>query len=539
MIVFPRRPWLTLLPLMAALLLASCGTVRTYADVQATAQATGCWPDPFPTPRAVTVTPAGALAATPPLPVPPETPAATALPTTTPYPRCPPAPGATLIPWPTPVPNPPPYPTMEPRRWQGGSDVQTTLHLPNTVLATDLAAHPTDGWPAVASVVWSGTRDPERVLVSVYQPHAGLWIPARQVDVGESHLGRYVRTAQVAITGDGGVHVVWGMSDPDFRDGDPPVGVWASQSADGGESWSAPRRLTTTCRRVNDVAASTDGWVAVLLICEDGSRASRPAVVVRQPDGAWRAAEPLPFGSWYYSEGAITIVGEGQDARAVGVVLTGRGGAPLANVVSKRLADGGSWQVETLPAAPPMARPDGERMWHPQALAYDRPDGRTAITFTWTEADAATAYALTSLDGGQTWGQAEVVAQASAPETIVAVAPAYDPAADRLAAVWTCCGYDQWSVQGTTHYASWSAPGSGEWRPAGREDTAGPRVPLVLGARSAFETVSAQAAGSRMTWVAWIEQQRQVVVRSLPLNQIIPAGEYPPSTPLPTPGGTR
>lgn len=169
------------LGLLAILLLTACGPALTYADIQATAQITGCWPDPYPTPRAVTVThsagsgqaPAGAPAALPLGTVLPGTTPTAALPTTTPYPRCPAQPGATQLPWPTPVPNPPPYPTMAPRRWQGGSDAQTTLFLPNTVLTTDLAVHPTEGWPAVVSVVWSGTDDPTRVMVSVYQPQAG------------------------------------------------------------------------------------------------------------------------------------------------------------------------------------------------------------------------------------------------------------------------------------------------------------------------------------------------------------------------------
>ena len=51
------------------------------------------------------------------------------------------------------------------------------------------------------------------------------------------------------------------------------------------------------------------------------------------------------------------------------------------------------------------------------------------------------------------------------------------------------------------------------------------------GSRQAAMTVSAQAANGRVTWVAWVEQDKRVEVRSLNLNQLVPIGEYP--TPLP------
>ncbi len=68
---------------LLALTLAGCGApLPTYAEVQATAQQTGCWPDPYPTPRPVTVTPV------------PDRPIGATLPTTTPYPRCAPPPAS-------------------------------------------------------------------------------------------------------------------------------------------------------------------------------------------------------------------------------------------------------------------------------------------------------------------------------------------------------------------------------------------------------------------------------------------------------------
>lgn len=525
-------PLVRLLALLIPMLsLPACAAPLSYAAVQATARIAGCWPDPYPTPRAVTVTPSGTQTALPPGAIPPGMTPTAAFPTTTPYPRCTPLPDATPIPWPPPVPPPPAYPTMQPRRWLSGSAAMTTLRLPHTVLGIDLAAHPTEGWPALAAVVWSGNDDPERVLLSVYQPATRAWSSARQVDVGESRLGRYVRTAQVAVTGAGEVVAVWGMSDPDFRDNDPPSGVWSSASRDFGVNWSIPQRVATDCKAVNDLAASLDGWLAALLICNDGPNASRPAIVIRQPDGVWRAPELLPFQSWYYSAGALAITGSGEQAKVTGLVLSGQNELPLAFLVGRNLASAEPWQVQTRPITAEIGRLLTPRMWYARALAYDRtlPDGTTApaLTFSWTESYAGGAFALTSLDGGASWGEVEVItAPANPAELISFAAPAYDPTADRLTAIWTCCGYDQWTVNSTTHFASWSVPGSGVWFPAGRTAADTERVPLITGSHSVFETVTAQAAGSRITWLAWVEQQQRVEVRSLDLNQIIPAGEY-------------
>jgi hypothetical protein len=418
---------------------------------------------------------------------------------------------------------------MPPRAWQTGADLQTTLHLPDTVLTVDLAAHPTDGWPAVASVVWSGTDDPERVFVSVLDPRNGTWGPARQVDVGASSLGRYTRTVAIAITGDDTVHAVWGASDPDFRDNNPPSGIWTSASADYGVSWGAPQRIATDCTRVNDVAATADGFLVVQLICADGPRANRAALVVRQPDGTWLPPEYLTIPVWYYSEGAVVTIGTGADARAVSLLLAGSGDVPRAFIASRRLSDTGAGQVAARTLVVP-GRQLGPRMWHPRGLAYTRPDGTTAMTFTWADAERGTAYTMTSLDAGTTWGDVTSLAQpGSDGEQIAFVAPAYDVAADRLAAIWTCCGLDQWESSGTTHFASWGVPG-GTWRTVTAPGGTGERLPLILGARSAYETVTAQSAGSRTAWIAWIEQQQRVEVRSLDLNQLIPVDQYPQPT---------
>lgn len=538
---FSFRCFLATLFCLLGSVLSGCATAPSYAQVQATAVAGGCWPGNYVTPPPVTVTPWGGPFATHtpgPTAVPTAGPSPTVLPTTTPYPRCAAGPGEpTLIPWPTPVPNPPPYPTMEPRPWQAGSDMQETLKLPGFVLNLDIATHPTENWPVVGTAVWSGNDDPDRIFVNVYHPRTHTWSPARQVDIGDSQVGRYTRTVAVGVTGDGAVHAVWGMSDPDFRDNNPPAGVWASTSTDYGTNWSAPQRIADDCRRANDIATTVDGFLVVMLICHDGPRATQPAMVLRRPDGIWLAPERLPIPTWYFSEGSVVIVGAGADARAVGLLFAG-GSAPTGFLIERRLAGDEPWSIRRLAIDAPGLTP-GLRMWHVRGLAYTRPESAIqAITFTWTDADARNAvYALTSHDGGRSWGPVEVVVSREVNGSEIAfAAPAYDPAADRLAVAWTCCGADPGAEQNSTHFARWSEPGSGRWRsPAPRQDDL--MVPLILGARAAHATVSAQAANSRSVWLAWVEQQQTVEVRSLELNQVIPVSEYPPATIVP--GGTR
>ena len=133
--------------LLAVALLAGCSTPAAqlpYRDLRATAVVTGCWPGNDPTPNPVTVTPRAPTSMV--------GGAQTPLPTTTPLPRCTPMPGApTLAPYPTAVPTPVPYPTQRPIIVNGGNALVTALELP-FIHHVDVAAHPSEGWAAVASV---------------------------------------------------------------------------------------------------------------------------------------------------------------------------------------------------------------------------------------------------------------------------------------------------------------------------------------------------------------------------------------------------
>lgn len=514
--------------LLLPLLLSACGSVQviTYADTQATAQVGGCWPNRpvYPTPPPVTVTPPVPLTPTPVgFRLPPGAPSPTRLPTTTPYPRCPAGPGEALIPWPTPVPPPPPYPTMADTRAGGSSGQKNTLQLPEVVLNVDITAHPTEGWAAVSAVVWSGNKNPERAFISVLNPRTRTWTPAHQVDIGAAALGRYTRTAQVAIAGDGTVFAAWGMSDPDFSDNDPPARVWVAESHDYGASWNAPRVIGDDCRQVIDAAATLDGWFVVGLGCHDGSNRVQPAIATRSPQGEW-SIERLPNVIWYFTEGAIAIADEGGTSRATVAFLTGPNGAmaipPRVLLFSKTLGNAGSWLATSRDIDIPGVE-EGPRTWHARTVVY-RPRGASndSITLLFSDASRSSGYALTSQDAGRSWLAPELVtAPLASADRIAFTAPAYDPVGNRLAAIYTCCVEGGWNNQEpNTHYLRWSTPGSGQWH----DVTEGRRVPLILGARAAGQTVTAQSRNAHTVWVAWIEGGNAVEVRSFELATVLP-----------------
>lgn len=512
------------LVLILGLLLTGCGPVVTYADVQRTAVVGGCWPNrpAYPTPPPVTITPLFPLTPTPIGFVwPSSEPTPTRLPTTTPYPRCPAAPGEELVPWPTPVPAQPPYATMVDTRAGGRSGQKTTLQLPEVVLTTDIAVHPTEGWAAVAAAVWSGNDNPERAFVSVLNPRTRTWTPAHQVDIGPAALGRYTRTVQVAITGDGVVHAVWGMSDPDGSY--PTPGVWAAESRDYGRTWTTPQRIGNDCRKVNDVGASLDGWLVVGLVCNAGPNAVQPAIATRSPAGVWSLAR-LPGAVWYFSDGAVALAEDGDRLRATVMFLSGPNGQvvppPRLLLFTTTLGSDTPWHLTTRDIDIPGVE-EGPRTWNAQALVY-RPPGAAidSITLLFSDVTRWNGYALTSQDAGRSWLAPElVVAPQAGGEQIAFTAPAYDPTTNRLAAMYTCCAEGGWNnVLPNTHYLRWSTPGSGVWR----DPTPGQRVPLVLGSRATGATVTAQARNARTVWVAWIEGGNTVEVRAFDLATVLP-----------------
>lgn len=447
------------------------------------------------------------------------------------------APSAGQVPTSVPVPAPPPYPTMEPRRWLGGSDPHATVQLPGTALDVHLAVHPTQGWPAVAILQrFAEGADPIQAFVRVLNPHTGQWSAAQQVDIGESSNGMdRFGSALVGITGDGVVHAVWGGSDAPPSD-PSSGGIWTSASADYGVTWSAPARLLTHCWSALDMATTPSGQIVVLANCwtlvHDDAQ-PHAEIRVRDAHGQWLPPERIAVDA---RSGALALAGDGPDLRITALTLPLTDGQrTTAHLLGKYLRDPGPWQVHALPLPSSRADQDVVR-WQVRHLSFTRvlPDQRvtTGLIFTWSDAERAHAYALTSLDGGLTVGAVSPIvvadpAPAGRAPTAVFAAPAYDPVADRLVAIWSCCHDASAQPVPATHYASWSVPGSDRWTMlAGR----GP-VPGILGARAAHRTATAQAPMSRWTWLAWIEGSNTVLVRSVDLNTLIPVGQYPTPTP--------
>lgn len=514
-----------------ALLLSGCGAdlrPPTYGEIIQTAEARGCWPTLDPTPLPITVTPLGGTPTATPTVVlnpgaPTQTPAptATALPTTTPLPRCPPEPGATLEPWPTPLPTEAAVPTREVEASQAVVNETTAMHLPNAVLGLDLAVHPTRNWPAVAAIdIPVVNQDRARVFVRVYHPDRGGWGTAQNVDVGASHPGERFRSVAVGVAGDGTVHAVWGVTE--F----PELAIYSSFSTDAGETWSAPERLGTGMFGVLDVAATLDGQVFALAIQRDPVVA--PVLFHRSADGQWGNAEALPVGPvWYGSGGALVVAGDGTDPNPQLVaIVTGSDARPDTAYLLNRPFVGGAWSVgsrELQGSGGLAGAVQGVR------FSWRDPSGamQPGVAFAVTSRETASVTTLTSLDAGRSWSAAEPVVRSGRVSSgadgtsILAAAPAYDPRTQSLAVIWPCCADALWGSVEATHYASRSAVGSGAWLPALRPETFDDRIPLISNAQSAGLTVSAQALNAPSIWLAWIENGRQVRVRTLDLSRVV------------------
>jgi hypothetical protein len=422
---------------------------------------------------------------------------------------------------------------MEPQLWQYGGGLQTVMELPDIILTTDLTVHPTEGWPVVGAIQWSGNREPERAFVRALNPEAGVWDVAQNVDLGASGVGRRFRSMAVGVTLDRTVHAAWGS--PDF----PRLGVWASSSRDFGRTWSAPQQIAPGCMFVLDLAASLDNRLVALAVCPVDQRSVDLAVIVRNADGVWGEPERVAAPVWYASDGSVQVIGEGPDARIV-LLATGNANSPATIYLLSRPLDGGAWERQQRTIAVGGAEV-GALPWRVRSTSFTRPDGSTGLLFAFGVRGTAGVFALTSLDGGRSWGEIRPIAFDGAEQSgrwLDRAVPAYDPEADRFAAVWACCADAAWAVVPSTLYGSWSRP-DGHWQPPQGPGEYAPRVPLRLGMDSAVSSlVGAQAHNGRLVWLAWVEGSSRVVARALDLNQIIPVAEYPPATPRPTrPGG--
>jgi hypothetical protein len=441
--------------------------------------------------------------------------------------------------WPTPIPAPPVYPTMEPKRWLGGSDPHATFQLPGVTFDVRVAVHPTEGWPAVAVMQrFNEGSEPIQAFVRVLNPQSGQWSAAQQVDIGESSNGMdRFGAALIGITGDSVVHAVWGGSDGEPTSPDAG-GVWTSMSSDYGTTWSAPQRILTHCWNPLDMATTPSGQIVVLASCwtlARGDAQPHTEFAIRDRAGSWLPPQQLAIDSWF---GAVAVAGDGPDLRITALTMPFVHHDPTTgHLIGKYLADPGPWQVRDVLLIPAGVADPGFLRWQAHHLSFTRllVNGQvsTGLIFTWSDAERAHSYSLTSLDGGLSFGPVapivldDTAAGTGAQAPAVFAAPAYDPVADRLVAIWTCCMEAQYERVPVTHYASWSVPGSALWTPP----LGMSRVPTIIGSRSAHRTATAQAPMSRWTWLAWVEGPNEITVRSFDLNKILPPSQYPTPTP--------
>lgn len=529
------RALLALLALAPLLGLGGCGGAAAQSDaaVARTAGALGCWhADGRPTPPPVTVTLAASPARTAPAIVnpgaPTRTPAPTATPraTTTPLPRCTPAPGETQEPWPTRIGTPAAFPTRPIAALDAPVD-GVALRLPDFVDGLDLAVHPTQGWPLVAAVnVPIGSQGAPRVFVRAWRPGAGAWGAAQSVDTPGSHPGTRLRSVAAAISYDGTLHAVWGASE--F----PALALFAATSTDGGESWGPPAEVGRGYQEVLDAAPARDGSLYVLALRRASDTRTDAVLLRRAPDGAWGAAEPLPGAGpvWYGSSGSLAIVG-GHGAPAIVAALTADESRPGDLSVLRRPLAGTPPRWTSVRLTTPDA---AGALAHLQLRPFPYQVGvavAEGLAISAVRREGGALYAAASLDGGASWGGVQVVARAQGGQgRLPAGSVAYDPAARRLIALWECCADATEGSVESTHYGAWADPAGGAWSPP----PAAPAVPLISGARSAALTVMAQAPNLRSAWLAWLEGGHVIRVRSFPPDQIIPPGQYPPSTPRPS-----
>jgi hypothetical protein len=305
------------------------------------------------------------------------------------------------------------------------------------------------------------------------------------------------------------------------------MGLWASISRDNGATWSEPQHLTDNAFGVLDVAAKLDGQIVVLALRREPTT---PIVITRNNQGTWGRPDSIPVPSaWYGSSGSIVITGDGASARIVSLTTGFKDAPGYVFIASRALSGAGEWHIGTRQVKKAQGEGLVARVRGLTATSTTS-DGssQTIVAFTFAIRSAPDVYAIVSRDGGASWTDITSVATAHEPTSNVPPfsALAFDPAARRLVALWTCCEDAQWGSASSTHYGAWSVPGSAEWQPH-------EHVPIITGAAAAADTVLAQAPNARSAWLAWVENGNMVAARAIDLNRIIATDQYPTPTPVP------
>ena len=392
--------------------------------------------------------------------------------------------------------TPAPLPTRPPFEKRETSRPQSIMHMGGTILSIDIAVHPSMGWPAVVAVEASlTTMDKPHVFVRTYNPVTRRWGSTQSIGSQGTALFSRFRTAQIAISADNTIHLVWGPGQI------PKLGLYAIESHDYGESWSSPRVIAHQSYGVFDIAAAADGSVFVLANSE---AKQHPLIIRRSSQGQWQPPEVLAMPSWYGSTGALSIAGEGQQAN-ITLVTTGGGGSSTDNSLfsAQRKGPNGLWNLEHH-----LVKTDKiDLLTHVRAIPL--PDG-TLFTFAMDAHNNV--YAL-RIRNGQRQPIMQVV-QGSGQQTPY-IAAAYDPIKQRSFVLWTCCANASFVAAESTHYARWNTSNNDVWYPQ-------KATPILTGAISAADLASAQANNSHQVWLAWAESVHDGMVPSFDLALLTP-----------------
>ncbi|HEU4327418.1 MAG TPA: hypothetical protein VFS21_30045 [Roseiflexaceae bacterium] len=417
-----------------------------------------------------------------------------------------PSTAATSIPTPTPTPRP---------RAALPRSAALAMQLPGQVEQLALAVHPQDGWPALGAVsYWNFGGDPARFTVRAYDPAAHAWGPARQLDTGPASLGGDAfHGGAVGIGPEGEIVAAWGASDADG-------GLWASESADAGQTWTEPARIATNCWHVRSVVVAPSGEITVLAFCVATTRdqhGTSPVIITRTADGRWLPLVLLPVIAW---DGALVQTA----TQLVALVVPQLGGdQPHVGTVLTQPLDqpGAPWRIQSVPLVPPGLSPDvlGLYAWHVAGVAT--PQG---ALFTYTGYDRASVFALRVVDG-EAQPPVAVVSDTESSRARVRFiwygVPASDPATGALVTLWGCCGSP--IDPAPTHlYGAWSADGT-VWHAPLQTAPVEEGGPLLLDQPGRLEALaSAQAPDTRAIWLASVVDGQTVQAQLLPLDQLVP-----------------
>lgn len=413
---------LLLLLVLVLGLLGGCTAPLSQGEARATAEAGGCWPLGLDQPLT-------------PVPRP-------AVPTVVAYPACTPLPGTpTATVRPTLTPSPAPAPTPPPAFATGG--LETLGQLPGTATLRSRAIHtpvlalqPRDGRVAVGWLAWGGGLDAYQGDVWVrVQGQSGDWLTAQTANTGPVKASL------------GGLGLTWTISDElvvAYGDGgwEGSAALWSVTSRDGGETWGAPERLGQG--QIDDLTSDAQGQLHAVVIEGSEVVSGRLRYGVRAAGGGvWRWSSVGPEAAYNARLALLPLPGGG--LRRFVLVSDAADSTRLTLWTSD---DGERWSSRPMPLGRSLAQE------HPTAtdlLALPRAGSDGLVAVAWSQPNgpgpvAGGVFATLSTDGGQTWGDEEIIAQHRADGSfgdgngglVGGFEPSlgYDPGTERLAVSW-------------------------------------------------------------------------------------------------------